>query len=46
MEFGFGQQAGIEDVMRSSPLEVVRVRSDLQQIPRTLVARMPGSPDR
>jgi release factor glutamine methyltransferase len=42
MEFGYGQQQGVEDVMRTSPLELVRITKDLQQIPRTLVARMPG----
>jgi release factor glutamine methyltransferase len=42
MEFGFGQRAGVEDLMRGSPLELVRITNDLQQIPRTLVARMPG----
>ena len=42
MEFGYGQQQGVEDVMRASPLELVRITNDLQQIPRTLVARAPG----
>jgi release factor glutamine methyltransferase len=41
MEFGFGQQQGVEDAVRRSPLELVRVTNDLQQIPRTLVARLP-----
>jgi release factor glutamine methyltransferase len=42
MEFGYGQRAGVEDLLRGSPLEFVRITNDLQQIPRTLVARMPG----
>ncbi len=43
MEFGYGQRAGVEDLLRGSPLEFVRITNDLQQIPRTLVARMPSS---
>jgi release factor glutamine methyltransferase len=46
MEFGYGQQQGVEDALRASPLELVRFVNDLQQIPRTLVARMPASQDR
>jgi len=42
MEFGCGQHAGIQKLMRDSPLELVRIVKDLQQIPRTLVARAPG----
>jgi release factor glutamine methyltransferase len=42
VEFGFGQREGVEALVRDSPLEVVRVANDLQQIPRTLVARAPG----
>jgi methylase of polypeptide subunit release factors len=42
MEFGYGQRAGVENLLRGSPLEVVRITNDLQQIPRTLVARAPG----
>jgi release factor glutamine methyltransferase len=41
MEFGYGQKDGVEDAMRHSPLELVALRHDLRQIPRTLVARMP-----
>lgn len=40
MEFGFGQQQGVEELMRGSLLELVRIAKDLQQIRRTLVARM------
>ena len=42
MEFGYGQRAGVEDLMRKSPLEFVRFTNDLREIPRTLVARAPG----
>jgi release factor glutamine methyltransferase len=42
MEFGYGQRAGVEDLMRKSPLELVRFTNDLREIPRTLVARAPG----
>jgi release factor glutamine methyltransferase len=45
MEFGYGQRAGVEDLMRDSPLEFVRITKDLGDTPRTLVARMPSSPD-
>jgi release factor glutamine methyltransferase len=41
MEFGFGQDQGIRDLVAGSALELVEIRSDLQQIPRTLVARKP-----
>jgi release factor glutamine methyltransferase len=41
MEFGYGQQQRVEALVRASPLELVRIANDLQQIPRTLVARMP-----
>jgi release factor glutamine methyltransferase len=41
MEFGYGQHEAVKDLVRRSPLEFVRLREDLQQIPRTLVARMP-----
>jgi release factor glutamine methyltransferase len=44
MEFGCGQEEGVQGLMRESPLELVAIRKDLQQIPRTLVARMPRSP--
>jgi release factor glutamine methyltransferase len=46
MEFGYGQRAGVEGLMRDSPLELVRITKDLGDIPRTLVARMPSSQDR
>ncbi len=39
MEFGFGQAEAVEDLVRASPLELVRIVADLQQIPRTVVAR-------
>jgi release factor glutamine methyltransferase len=39
MEFGYGQAASVQDLVRASPLEPVAIRSDLRQIPRTLVAR-------
>jgi release factor glutamine methyltransferase len=42
MEFGYGQRDGVTALLRGSRLELVRVLNDLQQIPRTLVARMPG----
>jgi len=42
MEFGYGQRAGVENLLRGSRLELVRITNDLQQIPRTLVARAPG----
>jgi release factor glutamine methyltransferase len=42
MEFGYGQREGVESLVRDSSLELVRVTIDLQQIPRTLVARAPG----
>jgi release factor glutamine methyltransferase len=40
MEFGFGQRAGVEALVRESRFELTRIVNDLQQIPRTLVARM------
>ncbi len=40
MEFGFGQAAAVERLVRESPLSLVRIVNDFQQIPRTLVARM------
>jgi release factor glutamine methyltransferase len=45
MEFGFGQAQVVPDLVCKSPLELMGIRKDLQQIPRTLVARMPGSRD-
>ena len=39
MEFGFGQAASVERLVRESPLELVRIVDDLQKIPRTLLAR-------
>lgn len=41
MEFGFGQEQGIRDSVASSALELVEIRADLQQVPRTLIARKP-----
>jgi release factor glutamine methyltransferase len=42
MEFGFGQAAFVERLVRDSPLELVRIVDDLQHIPRTVVARSAG----
>jgi release factor glutamine methyltransferase len=42
MEFGYGQRGAVTALLRGSRLELVRVVNDLQQIPRTLVARAPG----
>ena len=42
MEFGYGQREEVERLIRASPLELVRMVNDLQQIPRTLVARTSG----
>ena len=42
MEFGYGQRDAVTALLRGSRLELVRVTNDLQQIPRTLVARAPG----
>ena len=42
MEFGYGQRAGVERLIRGSSLEIVRFGNDLQQVPRTLVARTSG----
>ncbi len=42
MEFGYGQRAAVEGLMRGSPLEPVRMIKDLGDTPRTLVARAPG----
>ncbi len=39
MEFGFGQDEAVERLVRASPLQLVEIRKDLQQIPKTLVAR-------
>jgi release factor glutamine methyltransferase len=39
MEFGFGQAASVERLVRDSPLELVRIVDDFQRIPRTVVAR-------
>lgn len=46
MEFGFGQRDPVTALLSGSRLELVRVVDDLQRIPRTLVARMPGSQGR
>ena len=43
MEFGFGQAAAVERLVRDSPLDLVRIVDDLQRIPRTVVARAAGS---
>jgi release factor glutamine methyltransferase len=43
MEFGFGQAASVERLVRDSPLTLVRIVDDLQHIPRTVVARSAGS---
>ena len=43
MEFGFGQAAAVERLVRDSPLDLVRIVDDLQRIPRTLVARAADS---
>jgi release factor glutamine methyltransferase len=45
MEFGYGQCDGVTSLLRGSRLELVRVVNDLQQIPRTVVARAPTSQD-
>ncbi len=42
VEFGFGQRDPVTALLRGSRLELVRVVDDLQQIPRTLVARALG----
>jgi release factor glutamine methyltransferase len=42
MEFGFGQRAGVEALVRASTLTVTRIVDDLHRIPRTLVARARG----
>ncbi len=42
MEFGYAQREEVERLIRASPLELVRMVNDLQQIPRTLVARTSG----
>jgi len=39
MEFGYGQEDDVRALLRRSPLHLVGIRKDLQQIPRTLVAR-------
>jgi release factor glutamine methyltransferase len=41
MEFGYGQESGVRAAIADTSLELVGIRSDLQGIPRTLVAR-PG----
>jgi release factor glutamine methyltransferase len=43
MELGFGQEKAVETLVRESPLELARIVNDLQQIPRTLVAKAAGS---
>jgi release factor glutamine methyltransferase len=39
MEFGFGQEAGVRDAAQRANWTVVRIRSDLQGIPRVAVLR-------
>jgi release factor glutamine methyltransferase len=40
VEFGYGQEDAVVELVNASPaLSLVRIRSDLQDIPRTLVAR-------
>jgi release factor glutamine methyltransferase len=38
MEFGFGQEDGIREAVSRSALDLASIRTDLQGIPRTLVA--------
>ena len=40
-EFGDGQEEGVRAAIAASRLEMVRIRSDLQGIPRTAVVRRP-----
>ena len=40
-EFGDGQDAAVRAAVAASPLELVRIRADLQGIPRTAVVRRP-----
>ncbi len=44
VEFGFGQEDGIRAAVSRSALELVEIRSDLQGVPRTLVARITSPP--
>jgi release factor glutamine methyltransferase len=39
MEFGYGQEDGVREAVARSALQLVAIRCDLQQVPRTLVAR-------
>ena len=38
-EFGYGQEDGVREAIAGSGLELVRIREDLQGIPRTAVTR-------
>jgi release factor glutamine methyltransferase len=42
MEFGYGQDQAVQAIVAESPLHLVRIRNDVQGIPRTLVARTPA----
>ena len=42
MEFGYGQEDAIRKAVWQSQLELVDIRRDLQDVPRTLVARLAG----
>lgn len=39
VEFGFGQEAGVQQAVAAAGLDLVAIRPDLQGIPRTVVAR-------
>lgn len=39
VEFGFGQEAAVRELARTTGWDVVRIREDLQGIPRTIVLR-------
>jgi hypothetical protein len=39
VEFGWGQEEGIRALARAAGLDVLRVRADLQRIPRVAVLR-------
>ncbi len=42
VEFGMGQEGAVREIAARASLELVGIRSDLQGIPRTLVARKPA----
>lgn len=44
LEIGAGQAAPVSDLVRHAGLELVRLRPDLQGIPRIVVARRPAAP--